>query len=62
MWDCAAAGFAILGDNSKDAAIHETKEELGIDLDIDKAELLFTIKFECGFDDIWFVKQNVELH
>lgn len=62
MWDCAAAGCAIQGDNSKDAAIRETKEELGIDLDINKAEILFTVKFSSGFDDIWFVRQNVDIN
>jgi len=62
MWDCAAAGSAIQGDSSKEAAIRETKEELGIDLDINKAEILFTIKFSCGFDDIWFVRQNVDIN
>jgi len=62
MWDGAAAGSAILGDSSKDAAIRETNEELGIDLDISKGELLRTIKFSCGFDDIWLVRQNVDIN
>jgi isopentenyldiphosphate isomerase len=62
MWDCSAAGSAILGDSSKEAAIRETKEELGIDLDMSKGELLRTIKFSCGFDDIWLVRQNVDIN
>lgn len=61
MWDGSAAGSAVLGDSSKEAAIRETKEELGIDLDINKGEILFTIKFSRGFDDIWLVRQNVDL-
>jgi isopentenyldiphosphate isomerase len=60
MWDCAAAGSAILGDSSEQAAVREVKEELGIDLDIKKSERLFTVKFSCGFDDVWLVRQNVE--
>jgi isopentenyldiphosphate isomerase len=59
MWDSSAAGCAIKGDDSKSADVRETKEELGIDLDIDKAEHLFTVKFSCGFDDVWAVRQNV---
>lgn len=65
MWDCAAAGSAIMGDDSDQAAIREVKEELGIDLDLEKGERLFTVKFSQGFDDIWLVRQNVameELH
>ncbi|WP_066827723.1 NUDIX hydrolase, partial [Clostridium tepidiprofundi] len=62
MWDCSAAGSAILNDTSKEAAIRETKEELGIDLDINKGDILFTVNFSCGFDDIWIVRQNVDIN
>ena len=62
MWDCSVAGSAILGDTSEKAAIRETKEELGIDLDMSKGELLFTVKFSQGFDDIWLVRQNVDIN
>lgn len=61
MWDCSAAGSAVMGDNSEQAAIREAKEELGIDLDIEKGERIFTVKFSQGFDDIWLVRQNVAL-
>lgn len=61
MWDCAAAGSAILGDSSEQAAVREVKEELGIELDLNSGEKLFTVKFSCGFDDVWFVRQNVEI-
>ncbi|MDP4091360.1 MAG: bifunctional NUDIX hydrolase family protein/GNAT family N-acetyltransferase [Bacillota bacterium] len=60
MWDCAAAGAAVLGDSSRDAALREAKEELGIDLDLNRGQLLFTAKFERGFDDIWLVRQNID--
>ena len=61
MWDCSAAGSAILGDSSEQAAVREAQEELGIDLDIDNGERLFTVKFSCGFDDIWLVRQNIKI-
>jgi isopentenyldiphosphate isomerase len=61
MWDGSAAGSAILGDSSEAAAIRETKEELGIDLDISKGEILFTIKSSSSFEDIWLVRQNVDM-
>ena len=62
MWDCSVAGSAVLGDTSEKAAIRETKEELGIDLDMRNGELLFTVKFSRGFDDIWIVRQNVDIN
>lgn len=62
MWDGSAAGSAILGDSSEAAAIRETKEELGIDLDISKGEILFTIKSSSSFEDIWLVRQNVDIN
>lgn len=60
MWDGSAAGSVISGETTREAAIRETKEELGIDLDISKADILFTVKFSRGFDDIWLVRQNVD--
>jgi isopentenyldiphosphate isomerase/GNAT superfamily N-acetyltransferase len=59
MWDCSAAGSAVMGDDSEQAAIREVKEEIGIDLDIEKGERIFTVRFSQGFDDIWLVRQNV---
>lgn len=61
MWDGSVAGSAVLGDTSLDAAIRETKEELGIDLDMSFGEILFTVKGPSRFDDIWFVRQNVDI-
>ncbi len=60
MWDCAAAGSALCGETPEIAAVRETKEELGIDLDIESAEVLFTVGSPKGFDDNFLVKQNVE--
>lgn len=62
MWDCSAAGSAIIGDSSIEAAKRETKEELGLDLNIKNTERLLSIKFSHGFDDVWFVKQNVDIN
>lgn len=61
MWDCAAAGSAILGDSSMDAAIRETKEEIGLDIKSKELEPLFTVKFSRGFDDHWLVRKDVNL-
>lgn len=62
LWDCAAAGSALAGETSEMAAIREVKEELGLDLRMENAEILFTIKFSRGFDDHWLVKQNIDIN
>lgn len=62
MWDCAAGGSALRGESTKEAAIREIREEIGIDLDEKNMEKLFSLKFLKGFDDIWFVKQNVDIN
>ncbi|MFF2754940.1 GNAT family N-acetyltransferase [Psychrobacillus sp. NPDC058041] len=62
MWDCAAAGAVLSSETSEMAAIRETKEEIGLDLQMEQAEILFTIKFSRGFDDHWLVKQNVHIN
>ena len=62
MWDCAVSGCSITGENTQETAIRETKEELGIDLDINKTDIFSTIKFASGFDDIWLIRQNVNIN
>ncbi|MGL5352523.1 MAG: NUDIX hydrolase [Clostridium sp.] len=62
MWDASVAGAAMQGDDSKSAIIRETKEELGIDLELDKLELLLSVKRDWWFDDIWIVKQNIHIN
>ena len=45
MWDCAAAGSVLIGETSEMAAIRETKEELGIELHMENAELYLLLNF-----------------
>jgi isopentenyldiphosphate isomerase len=61
MWDSSAAGAAQAGDNYITAAIRETREEIGIEINGDKMELLFTVKFVNGFDDVWLVRENIKI-
>lgn len=61
MWDGSVAGSAVVGDSSMDAAIRETKEELGIELDMSKGRILFTVNAPNRFHDIWLVRQNVDI-
>lgn len=61
MWDYAAGGSALIKENTKEASIREVKEEIGVDLNEKNMEKLFSLKFTKGFDDVWFVKQNVDI-
>ena len=61
MWDCAAAGAVLVGETSEMGAVRETKEELGIELQMEQAEVIFTVKFSRGFDDHWLVRQDIDI-
>lgn len=61
MWECAAAGSAILGDNSEETAIKETMEEIGLDISKDILEPMFSVKFKNGFDDNYLVRREVDI-
>jgi len=61
MWDCAAAGSAVFNDSSIEAILRETKEEIGIDINPDNLDFLFSIKFLVGFDDVYLYKENINL-
>ena len=61
MWDCAAAGSVLSGETTEIAAVRETKEELGIDIELEQADILFTVKFPRGFDDNYLIRKNVKI-
>jgi isopentenyldiphosphate isomerase len=56
-------GCAMAGEDSISSALRETKEELGIDLDIQKGRLLK--RFICGTEsiiDVWLFNQEVDIN
>lgn len=61
MWDLSAAGSALAGETSKEAAEREVREELGITVHIDAERPLFTFNFKNGFDDFWMIEQDLPL-
>lgn len=61
MWDLTAAGSALQGENSCQAAERELAEELGLKLDFSDKRANFTINFVHGFDDYFLLEQEVEL-
>ncbi len=48
-------------ETSMDGAIREAKEELGIDINTNKIELLLSFKRERGFVDVWLVKDDFDI-
>lgn len=56
-------GSALAGEDSITAALREAKEELGLDLDADKATLYKSIKRQvyADFCDIWIFEHNCDI-
>lgn len=61
MWDLTVAGSAVSGDDSQTAAMREIKEELGLDIDLTGIRPHFTVNFNNGFDDYYFITKDVEI-
>lgn len=61
LWDVSVGGSAVAGDSSTRAAEREVFEELGITIDLSKSRPEFTNNFSSGFDDFYFVYQDVDL-
>ena len=60
-WDMSVGGCAVAGDTSIAAAERETREEIGLSVDLTGVRPVLTINFERGFDDFYAVNQDVDL-
>ena len=68
-WDCSFAGHISAGETSIEALLREGKEELGIDIDLEKLNYVMTnrecIKYENinsnEFVDIYILRQNIDI-
>ena len=56
LWDISAGGSALAGEESWQAAERETREELGIRLDLEHVRPHFSINYTRGFDDFYTVE------
>lgn len=61
MWDITVGGSAISGDTSQLAAEREVYEEIGYKLSLDGIRPALTINFDKGFDDIYLIKQDIDI-
>lgn len=60
MWECQG-GSATAGDSSLSAAIREAKEECGIELLPENAQLVTTYKGDTFFKDTWLFTQEFDI-
>lgn len=60
-WDMSVGGCAVAGDTSIAAAERETREEIGLAVDLTGVRPVLTINFDRGFDDFYAVNQDVDL-
>lgn len=61
-WDISVGGSAVTGDTSRMAAERETREELGLELDLSDVRPTITVHFENGFDDYYVLTNDVDLN
>ena len=61
LWDLTVGGCAVAGDTSRTAAERETREELGLAIDLSDNRPTLTLHFETGFDDYYVLTQEVDL-
>jgi isopentenyldiphosphate isomerase len=61
LWDVTVGGSAVAGDDSRAAAERETREELGLAIDLSDELPKLILPFDCGFDDVYTLTMDVDL-
>lgn len=62
MWDITVGGSAVSGETSQQAAERELFEEIGYKAKLSNERPYLTINFIFGFDDIYFIEDNVNIN
>ncbi len=60
-WDLSAGGSVLAGESSREAAVRELYEEMGVRISLDGAIPPITLNYGWGFDDIYVARTNVSL-
>lgn len=61
MWN-ETGGAASTGETSEMTCAREFEEELGVKPNMDKAELIGSIKRKYDYVDVWHIKQDIDLN
>jgi len=61
MWDVSVAGTAVTGENQRQTASREAREELGIILDFSGKRSAFTVNHSPCFDDFYLVVADIDV-
>lgn len=61
LWDVSAAGSALFGETSLEAAQREVLEELGYNVDLSLRREHLSINFDRGFDDFYLINEDIDL-
>ena len=60
MWDITVGGSAVAGDTSRTAAERETREEIGLSIDLTDVRPSLTLYWEHGFDDYYLLTRELD--
>lgn len=61
LWDLSVGGHVVSGENTREAAVREAQEELGLDIDLSDKPANITTTFNNGFDDYYIVTVEVKI-
>ena len=61
LWDMSVGGGSVAGETSRESAHRELLEELGIEHNFENERPYFTINFENGFDDFYFIEKDIDI-
>ena len=61
MWDVTVGGSAMIGESSRQAAMREVAEELGLKIDLKNTPPVITKYFSEGFDDIYILEKEIDI-
>ncbi len=62
LWDVSVGGSAQAGETSRQAAERETREEIGLTIDLSGERPYISVPFEWGYDDYYFVTRDVDIN
>lgn len=55
LWDVSVAGSVVAGESPREGAVRETREELGLHIDLGDRRPNFTLDYPEGFDHFFLV-------